>query len=175
MKLGITIGAGAGFVGGIVAALMLSILGIRGHEGEITRAIILVSQTVGSDRLVVGGLVQIAVATAIGGLFGVLYEAAGLRRESVAAWATIYGIAWWIVGWFAVMPRPLRFAPWEAVEDPALFQLAVAGLLACLGFGTVIAGAFTLFGRAEASASEARLRAARVVASSNRALTEGRR
>jgi hypothetical protein len=55
----------------------------------------------------------------------VLYTAAGLRRESAAFWTTIYGLAWWIVGWFAVMPPPLRFAPWAAAKDPELFQLAV--------------------------------------------------
>src|SRR5205807_9922004 len=58
------------------------------------------------------------------------------------------GIAWWILGWFAVMPSPLRDAPWAAVRDPALFQLAVAGLLACLSYGAALGGAFTLFGRA---------------------------
>jgi len=174
MKSGITIGAGAGLVGGLVAAFILTILGIKGHEGQITRAIILVSPIVGSGSFVVGGLIQVAVATALGALFGVLYECAGLGRESVAAWATFYAIAWWVVGWFAVMPRPLRFAPWEAVEDPALFQLAFAGLLACLGFGAALAGAFTLFGRAEASIRAARLRAGRV-APSNGALSADRR
>ena len=171
MKSGITIGAGAGFVGGLAAALLLAILGIKGHEGQMTHAIILVSPTVGSGSFVVGGLIQVAVATALGALFGVLYDSAGLGRESVAAWATLYAIAGWLVGWFAVMPRPLRFAPWEAVEDPALFQLAFAGLLACLGFGAALAGAFTLFGRSEASTRAARRRAA----PSNDALRADRR
>jgi hypothetical protein len=72
------------------------------------------------------------------------------------------------------MPLPLRFARWAAVEDP-MFQLAVAGLLASLGFGAALAGAFTLFGGAAASTSDARVRAARPVAPSNGALTAGRR
>src|SRR5262245_17331478 len=126
MKSGIAIGTGAGLAGGLVAALVLSILGIKGHEGQIARAITLVSHLVGSSGLVAGWLVQIVVAMAGGALFGVLYTALGLRRETAAWWATLYGIAWWIVGWFAVMPPPLRFAPWEALWDPALFQLAVA-------------------------------------------------
>jgi hypothetical protein len=123
---------------------VLSILGIRGHEGQIARAITLVSHTVHTDGLVGGWLVQIAVATAIGALFAVLYTAAGLCRESAAFWATIYGLGWWIVGWFAVMPPPLRFAPWAAAKDPAL-------LLACLAFGAALAGASTLFGLPEGS------------------------
>ena len=118
----------------------------------------------GSDTFVAGWLVQIAAATALGALFGVLYTASGLRRESAATWSTIYGLAWWIGGWFAVMPPPLRFAPWAAVKDPALFQLAVAGLLACLGFGAALAGAFSVFGRAGDSTRDARVRAGHAVA-----------
>ena len=175
MKSGIAVGAGAGFVGGIAAAIVLAILGIKGHEGQMTHAIVLVSPTIGSGSSLVGALIQTAVATVIGALFGVLYEAAGLGRESVAAWATFYAIAWWIVGWFAVMPPPLRGAPWEAVKDPALFQLAVAGLVASLGFAAALGGAFTLFGVPEDSRREARVRAAGVSAPANGALSAGRR
>jgi hypothetical protein len=175
MRSGIAIGAGAGFVGGVVAAVVLSILGIKGHDGQIARAITLVSHAAHSDSPVAGWLVQIAVVTVIGALFGVLYAATGLRRESAAFWATIYGLAWWIVGWFAVMPPPLRFAPWEAARDPALFQLAIAGLLACLGFGAVLAGAFTLFGRPEGSRRGAPVGAVRAPAPSNGVLSAGRR
>jgi hypothetical protein len=155
MRSAIIVGAGAGLAGGGAAAVVLSILAVKGPQGEITRAITLVSPSARSDGLASGWLAQIAAAMAIGALFGVLYEVAGLRRESAAFWATVYGIAWWIVGWFALMPPPLRFAPWEAAEDPSLFQLAVAGLLACLGYGAVLAGAFTLFGPASASTREA--------------------
>ena len=80
-----------------------------------------------------------------------------------------------LVGWFAVMPPPLRFAPWAAAKDPALFQLAVAGLLACLAFGAALAGAFTLFGRPEGSNRDARIRASRSAAPSNGVLSASRR
>jgi hypothetical protein len=175
MKSGITLGAGAGLAGGLVAAFVLSILVVKGHEGQIARPITLLSHIVGGSSLAAGGLVLIVVATAFGALFGVLYTALGLRRETAAWSATLYGIAWWIVGWFAVMPPPLRLAPWEALAEPALFQLAVAGLLACLGFGAALAGAFTLLGPVETSTGDARLGAARGVTRSNGALTAGRR
>ena len=87
----------------------------------------------------------------------------------------MYGVAWWIVGWFAVMPPPLRYAPWEAVRDPAWFQLAMAGLLACLGYGAALAGAFSPCGRVGASTSDERARAGRDAAPSNGALSPRRR
>jgi hypothetical protein len=175
MRCGFAIGAGAGFVGGLVAALVLSILGIEGHAGEMVRAITLVSHAVGSDGQLVGVAVLVAVSAVLGALFGLLYMAARLTRESAAGWASAYGLAWWIAGWFAVMPPPLRFAPWEAFEDPALCQLAVAGLLACLGFGAALAVAFTLFGRPEASRGAARVAARRTLVPPDGALSSGRR
>ena len=174
MRSAIAIGAGAGLIGGAVAALVLSILGIKGHEGQIARAITLVSHTVHSDGLVGGWLAMGVVAVAVGALFGVLYTAAGLRRELAVFWATLYGLVCWIVGWFAVMPPPLRFAPWAALKDPTLFQLAVAGLLPCLGFGVVLAGAFTLFGPLQEARRDARVRAGRA-APSNGTLSASRR
>jgi len=77
MKSGITIGAGAGFVGGLAAALALWILGIKGHEGQMTHAIVLVSPTVGSGSFLVGALIQVAVATVLGALFGVCTKPPG--------------------------------------------------------------------------------------------------
>lgn len=169
----VVLGVGTGVVGGIVAAGILSILAIKGDQGEMTRAIMLVAHAADSNSALVGWLVLIAAGAAIGALFGIAML--GLRRESAAFWATMYGIAWWVVGWSAVMPPPLRFAPRAAIKDPALFQLAVAGLLACLGFGAVLAAAFTLFGRARTQRSDERAQAARAAASSNGALTSGRR
>ena len=174
MRSGIATGAGAGLIGGAVAALVLSILGIKGHEGQIVRPITLVSHTVHSDGLVSGWLVAIVIAMAVGAIFGALYAAAGLRRESAAFWATLYSLVCWAVGWFAVMPPPLQFAPWAALKDPALFQLAVAGLVSCLGFGAVLAGAFTLFGPIQEASHDARVREGRA-APSNGALSASRR
>src|SRR2546425_13200429 len=108
MGSGVVVGAGAGLAGGVVGAGVLSILGIKGHEGEITRAILLVSHAVRSDSLVVSWLVQIGAATVIGALFGALYTACGLRRESAAWRATVYGLAWWLRCGFAGSPAPLR-------------------------------------------------------------------
>ena len=147
MRSGTIIGAGAGFIGGIVAAFVLSILGIKGHEGQI----------------------------AIGALFGVLEH----RRR---AWPRVGGIPGDDL-WpgmvdrrlVAVTPSPLRFAPWAAAKDAALFQFAVAGLLACLAFGAALAGAFTLFGLPEGSRRDARAEATRSPARSNGVLGASRR
>lgn len=174
MRSAVAVGAGAGMIGGAVGAAMLSIVAIKGSTGEMTRAVSLVAHAAHSNSLALGWLVLMAAGLVIGALFGALYRVSGLRPESAAWWATLYALAWWVVGWFAVMPPPLRFSPWAAIENPALFQLAMAGLLACLGYGAALAGAFTLFGPVAAERSEAQARTARV-ATSNGSLTAGRR
>lgn len=143
MRSKIAAGASAGFVGGIGAAALLSVMAVTGRDGDIIGAITLVSNSVRSNSLLVGWLIQLAVGTVIGASFGILFGASVLQSESTACWATIYSIAWWIVGWFVVMPLPFRLTPWAAVENPSLFQIAVAGMLACLGYGAVLAGILT--------------------------------
>src|SRR5262245_61171348 len=114
MRSAIAIGAGAGLIGGAVGAAMLSIVKIKGLDGELIRPIVLVARAVHSESSARGLLVLLAAGLLIGALFGALYWASGIRRESAAWWATLYGLAWWVAGWFAVMPEPLRFAPWAA-------------------------------------------------------------
>ena len=65
-----------------------------------------------------------------------------LRLDSAAFWALFSGVAWWMVGWLMLLPPPLRLAPWTAIRDPSLVQIAVAGALAALGYGAVFALVF---------------------------------
>ena len=93
MKSRIALGAGAGLAGGLIAAFILWILGIKGHEGQIASPITLLSHLVGSSNLAAGGLVLIVVGTAVGALFGVLYPASGRapsagRRSARRSWAS---------------------------------------------------------------------------------------
>ena len=67
MQSRIALGAGAGLAGGLIAAFILWILGIKGHEGQIASPITLLSHLVGSSNLAAGGLVLIVVGTAVGG------------------------------------------------------------------------------------------------------------
>jgi hypothetical protein len=80
----VVLGVGTGVVGGIVGAGILSILAIRGDQGEMTRAIIMVAHAADSNSALVGWLVLIAAGAAIGALCGMLYAILGLRRESAA-------------------------------------------------------------------------------------------
>lgn len=101
------------------------------HSGRANRRI---------EQCPVGWFVQLLISTAMGAFFGVLFAALAKRPQSAAGWAVIHGIAWWIVGWLVMMPRAFRLPPWS--PNPSPFQIAVAGLLACLGYGAVLGGMF---------------------------------
>src|SRR5262245_7452946 len=139
---GLVDGAGAGLVAGIAAGLLLSIMEVKDRQGDLTWAITLASGPASADKLLAGWLVQLVCGTLLGVLFGLLFAAFRLRREGVALWALGVGIAWWIVCWFVLMPPGLRHAPWTEISDPSLTQVAVAGMVAAMGYAAILAVVF---------------------------------
>ena len=141
--LGLVDGAGAGLAAGIAAGLLLSIMKVKDRQGDLTWAITLASGPARADKLLAGWLVQLVFGTALGVLFGLLFTALRLRREAAALWALGIGIAWWMTCWFVLMPPRLRHAPWAEISDPSQMQVAVAGVLAAMGYAAILAVVFT--------------------------------
>lgn len=139
---GIVDGAGAGLAAGIAAGLLLSIVEVKNRQGDLTWAITLASGPASTDKLLVGWLIQLGVGTVLGALFGILFTALRLRRDAGALWALGVGVAWWVVCWFFLLPPRLRHAPWAEISDPSQFQLAIAGMLAALGYAAILAVVF---------------------------------
>jgi hypothetical protein len=139
---GLVDGAGAGLVAGIAAGLLLSIMEVKDRQGDLTWAITLASGPARADKLLAGWLFQLVCGTALGVLFGLLFAAFRLRREGAALWALGVGIAWWMVCWFVLMPPGLRHAPWTEISDPSQTQVAVAGVVAAIGYAAILAVVF---------------------------------
>jgi hypothetical protein len=139
---GLVDGAGAGLAAGIIAGLLLSIMEVKNRQGDLTWAITLASGPVRSDKLLAGWVFQLVFGTALGLLFGVLFTALRLRREGAALWALALGIAWWMVCWFVLMQPGLRHAPWADISDPSQVQVAVAGVVAAMGYAAILAVCF---------------------------------
>lgn len=144
MRSRIGAGAVAGLPAGVIAASALSVMGVTSAEGGIIRVVTLVAQIVQSDSFLVGWLVQLVVGVVMGVLFGGLLAVMGPDPESAPGWGVIYSIAWWIVGWLVVMPLTLGLRPFAPVTTDSLREIAIAGLVAHLGYGTVLGGIFTL-------------------------------
>jgi hypothetical protein len=142
VRSGLVDGAGAGLAAGIAAGLLLSIMEVKNRQGDMTWAITLASGPVRADKLLAGWLFQLVIGMALGALFGLLFAAFGLRREGAALWALGVGIAWWMVCWFVLMPPGLRHAPWTEISDASQTQVAVAGVVAAMGYASILAVVF---------------------------------
>ena len=139
---GLVDGAGAGLAAGIAAGVLLSIMEVKDRQGDLTWAITLASGPARADKLLAGWLIQLLFGTALGVLFGLLFTALRLRREGAAVWALAIGVAWWVVCWFILLPSGLRHAPWTEIGDPSLTQIAVAGVVAAMGYAAILAVVF---------------------------------
>jgi hypothetical protein len=134
----------AGLPAGVIAASALSVMGVTSPEGGVIRVVTIVAQVVRSDSFLVGWLVQLIVGVVMGALFGGLLAGLGRDPESAPGWGVIYSLAWWIVGWLVVAPVTLGLRPFAPVMTDSLRQIAIAGLVAHLGYGAVLGGMFIL-------------------------------
>lgn len=92
---------GAGIVGGLVGGLVFGVL------MQTMGMIPMVAMLVGSEAVVVGWLVHLAISAFIGATFAVLF---GGYATSVARSTAIglgYGLAWWVLGALILMPAKL--------------------------------------------------------------------
>ncbi len=117
-----------GLVGGMVFGMMMQMMG----------AIPMIAKLVGSDSLVVGWLVHLAISAALGFGFALVV---GTRLRSIGVslgLGAAYGMVWWVLGALIAMPLALGM-PVFAFTTTAWLSLmghmvygAVLGLVAYL-------------------------------------------
>lgn len=123
----------AGIVAGLVGGLAFGVL------MQATGVIPIVAMLVGSDSIVVGWLVHLAISAFIGASFAVLF---GRHTTTVARSAAIglgYGVVWWILGGLLLMPLRLGMDPftfgtaaWQSLAGHLIY-----GLLLGAGYALV--------------------------------------
>jgi uncharacterized membrane protein YagU involved in acid resistance len=117
-----------GLAGGMVFGMMMQMMG----------AIPMIANLVGSDSVVVGWLVHLAISAALGFGFGLVV---GTRLKSLTislGLGAAYGMVWWVLGALIAMPLALG-TPIFALTTTAWMSLmghmvygAVLGLVAYL-------------------------------------------
>lgn len=119
---GIARGAAGGLAGGMVFGMLMQMMGMIG----------MIAMMVGSDSVVVGWLVHLAISAFIGATFALLL---GSRVSGFGAgllYGVGYGIVWWVLGGLIAMPAALGMP---------VFQLNVTSLMSLMGhmlFGAVL-------------------------------------
>lgn len=115
-------GAAGGLAGGVVFGVMLQMMGM----------IPMVAMLVGSESVVVGWAVHLAVSVALGIGFG-LVAVRGLDRWGPGIGLGVaYGMAWWVLGALLLMPARLGMPTF--VVDTTAWQ----SLMGHVVFGAVL-------------------------------------
>ena len=123
-----------GLVAGMVFGMMMQMMG----------AILMIAKMVGSDSLVVGWLVHVAISAALGFGFGLVV---GTRLKTLPLSLGLgagYGMVWWVLGALIAMPAALGMP---------LFTLNTMAWISLMGhmvFGVVLGLVAHLLGRRRA-------------------------
>ncbi len=124
----------AGITGGVVGGIFFGFL--MWIQGMLP----LVAQLVGSDSLLVGGIIHMSISILFGALFGLVVERWQTGLLQPASLGLLYGIFWWVFGASIIMPILLGSTPQlsSAFSTPSLWSL-VGHLFFGLFTGLVVA------------------------------------
>jgi hypothetical protein len=114
-----------GLAGGVVFGVLMQLMGM----------IPMVAQLVGSEAVVVGWLVHLAISAFAGAMFALLLGSRAYTYGPAVLLGLIYGVVWWVVGALLIMPARLGMdvfvfntTAWQSLMGHLLFGL-VLGLV----------------------------------------------
>lgn len=115
---------GWGIAASIVGGLLFSIIMLA--TGVLPR----VAALVGGSSPVLGFFVHLVISSLIGMSYGLLFEHESPDVGSSVAWGMLYGLAWWFIGPFTLMPILLGgSATWNIQAADLLFPSLLGHLL----------------------------------------------
>ena len=125
----LTAGVAGGLAGGVVFGMMMAIMGM----------IPMVAKLVGSDTVVVGWLVHLAISAVIGAGFGLAPArlTAGWVPGLVAGAG--YGMVWWVLGALLLMPARLGMPTfridamaWKSLMGHIIYGMVLAAVVVAM-------------------------------------------
>lgn len=115
---------GWGIAASIIGGLLFSIIMVA--TGVLPR----VAALVGGSSPVLGFLVHLVISVLIGMSYGLLFEHESPDVGSSIAWGMLYGLAWWFIGPFTLMPILLGgSATWSIQAADILFPSLLGHLI----------------------------------------------
>ena len=90
-------GAAGGLVGGVAFGVLMQMMGMMPMVAMLVR----------SESTVIGWLVHLVIALAIGAIYAILFANWARTFTSATAIGIGYGLLWWIIGALAAMPAIL--------------------------------------------------------------------
>jgi hypothetical protein len=153
----------AGVAAGLVLGTMLTIMAQELAGDGFVTLMDVVARNLGSERLAVAWLVELAVSAGLGAVFGLL---AGRRMPdagAVASRALFFGLVLWVATGLVAVPELFGVSPLAVPGRRDLWPWMPALLIGWLLFASVLAGTFTWLGarrRVKRAASAPALRRA---------------
>ncbi len=123
-RVGSAVPAGivGGLVGGVVFGIMMQMMGM----------IPMVAMLVGSEAVVVGWVVHLAISAFIGLTFALLLGSRANKPGTAAVLGLAYGAVWWVLGPLLIMPARLGM-PTFALND-----MTTQSLIGHLVYGAIL-------------------------------------
>ncbi|MFV2197068.1 hypothetical protein [Nocardiopsis sp. LOL_012] len=118
-------GAAAGLVGGVVFGVLMALTGM----------LPMVAMLVGSESVVAGAIVHLAISAVFGAVFGIIAGAFADRVWSVLGAGLAFGLVLWVLGGLMAMP---------ALLGMAMFPMGQTSMMSLMGhvlYGLVTAAA----------------------------------
>ncbi len=122
----VAFGAIGGLAGGVIFGMMMSMLGMIG----------MIAMMVGSESVVVGWGVHLAISVFIGATFGLLAKSKLTSWGAGIGLGVAYGVVWWVLGALILMPTKLGMPvfmintmAWQSLMGHMIFGL-VLGVVA---------------------------------------------
>jgi hypothetical protein len=145
MKLRILGGLVAGLVAGIVLAIVMRILPVSAADGSQITMITYAARLLHAASRRVGWLAYIVYAIILGGLFGASLPVRRVRRLRASVLGGVWGVGWFLVSGFALVPALLgdRLGSSEAIH--ALGSIAVPLLVGHIIYGFILGAGLHIF------------------------------
>ncbi len=146
MKLKVAAGIGAGLVAGVVFAVVMRLLPVAAADGGQITMITFAARLVHAGSPRVGWLAYVAYAVVLGALFGASLPVRRITRLRAAVLGGVWGVGWFVVTGFALVPALLGSRPLSGealrmlwtITVPLLVGHVIYGLILGAGMSTIV-------------------------------------
>ncbi|HUM17202.1 MAG TPA: hypothetical protein VL086_16015 [Candidatus Nitrosotalea sp.] len=144
MRQRIAAGIGAGLVAGVIFAVVMRILPVAAPDGRQLTMTAYAARLIHAVSPRAGWLVYLAYAVLLGALYGAAFFAGRTGGLRAAILGGAWGLGWFVLTGFGVVPALLGDHPFSAAALQELTRIGVPLLVGHIVYGLVLGSGFNL-------------------------------